>query len=186
MLESWRKLTKGKRAMHKIQLPGRCWWIVQDRFLAGGYPYNPGIDDADDFLRRLLATGIDTFVDLTEEDELTHYQPIIKNITDKNTGYRRFEIRDYSIPDLATMQAIVQHLNDLLAAGHKIYLHCRGGVGRTGTVVGCWLCSQGKSGEEALAEVARLFAASNAARFMRSPETDEQRQFVLSYALNCR
>ncbi|EKD82391.1 MAG: dual specificity protein phosphatase, partial [uncultured bacterium] len=56
-----------------------------------------------------------------------------------------------------------------------------GGIGRTGTVVGCWLRSQGFSGDAALVELARLFSVSNAARFSRSPETDEQRDFVKNF-----
>ena len=31
-----------------------------------------------------------------------------------------------------------------------MYLHCWGGVGRTGTVVGCWLVRHGRTGDEAL------------------------------------
>lgn len=149
--------------------------------MAGGYPYNPGIDEPDDFLKRLLASGITAFVDLTEEDELTHYKSLLPGLTSRNISYQRFEIQDYSVPDLALMQKIVKHINDLLEAGQRVYLHCRGGIGRTGTVIGCWLCSRGMSGNDALNELGKLFSASNAAKYTRSPETDEQRQLILNY-----
>jgi len=167
--------------MTEQTLPGRCWWVVDGRLLAGGYPYNPGIDDSESFLRQLLASGIDAFVDLTEEDELTHYQQLLPKLSYRELLYRRFEIQDYSVPSIATMHAIVAHLNTLLDAGKTVYLHCRGGIGRSGTVAGCWLRSQGLTGEEALSEVARRFAKSNAARYTQSPETDEQRQMVTDY-----
>ncbi|NLF95454.1 MAG: hypothetical protein GX569_01875 [Candidatus Riflebacteria bacterium] len=162
-------------------LPGRCYWVVSDRFLAGSFPYNPGIDNPHDFMRSLLDNGIDAFIDLTEEDELVHYQPVLAELTAKALIYRRFPIVDYSVPTLSEMQQLVAHINQLLEEGRNIYLHCRGGIGRTGTVVGCWLRSQGHGGESALAELANLFSASNAARFSRSPETDEQREFVKSF-----
>ena len=167
--------------MQKIQLPGRCYWVVENRFLAGNYPYNPGIDEPEEFLEALLANGVNAFVDLTEEDELPHYQGILTRLTHKETRYHRFEIPDFSIPAPGGMRQIVNCINELLDAGNCVYLHCRGGIGRTGTVVGCWLRSQGMSGAQALQEISRLFSASNAARFTRSPETDEQRQLVLSY-----
>ncbi|HNX74278.1 MAG TPA: dual specificity protein phosphatase family protein [Candidatus Rifleibacterium sp.] len=167
--------------MQKIHLPGRCYWVIENRFLAGNYPYNPGIDEPEEFLRVLLANGINAFVDLTEEDELPHYQPVLTRLTHNATQYRRFAIQDFSTPDQGCMRQAVNCINELLDAGNCVYLHCRGGIGRTGTVVGCWLRSQGMTGEQALHEVSRLFSASNAARFTRSPETDEQRQLVLSY-----
>lgn len=162
-------------------LPGRCYWVVPDRFLAGSFPYNPGIDNPHDFMNCLLANHIDAFIDLTEEDELVHYQPVLAKIASKEVVYQRFAIIDYSVPEMAEMQQLVSRINQLLEAGHNIYLHCRGGIGRTGTAVGCWLRSQGYDGDSALGELARLFSASNAARYTRSPETDEQRDFVKSF-----
>ena len=41
----------------------------------------------------------------------------------------------------------------LLAGGRTVYLHCRGGIGRTGTVLGCYLVRQGQTAEEALASI---------------------------------
>ncbi len=162
-------------------LPGRCYWVISDRFLAGGFPYNPGIDNPHDFLHSLLDNGIDTFVDLTEEDELVHYQPVLAGLTNKDVEYYRFPIVDYSIPSQTEMQHLTESINQLLERGRRIYLHCRGGIGRTGTTVGCWLRTRGYDGEAALEELARLFSASNAARFSRSPETEEQRNFVRDF-----
>ena len=46
-----------------------------------------------------------------------------------------------------------------LAAGRRVYLHCRAGIGRTGTVVGCYLVEQGYDGERALRELNRAVAS---------------------------
>lgn len=162
-------------------LPGRCYPVIEGRFLAGGYPYNPGSDEPLETLRILLSHQVNSFIDLTEEDELAHYDNIFKRITDKEIAYFRFPIVDYSIPTNEEMHQIITCINTQLAENNKIYLHCRGGIGRTGTVVACWLKSQGSSGEEALEKLAFLFSRSNAARFCRSPESQEQINFVLNY-----
>jgi len=184
VLLNWNeRVNSGESQMNtnKPALPGRCYWVIPDRFLAGSFPYNPGIDNPHDFLLNLLGNKIDAFIDLTEEDELVHYQPVLAGLTGKDILYMRFAIVDYSIPELEEMQQIVSTINSLLEAGQRIYLHCRGGIGRTGTVVGCWLKNQGYDSETALAELSQLFSASNAARFTSSPETKEQRDFVRSF-----
>lgn len=162
-------------------LPGRCYTVLEKRFIAGGYPYNPGSDEPLETLRALIARNIDSFVDLTEEDELTHYHGKFIEITDKKIFYSRFAIIDYSVPTNEEMNAILAHINQSLTDNRNIYLHCRGGIGRTGTVVACWLKSQGMSGEEALKRLSELFSHSNAAKFCRSPESDEQINFVINY-----
>ena len=73
------------------------------------------------------------------------------------------------------MTTILDALDSALAAGHTVYLHCHGGRGRTGTVVGCWLVRHGLTGEQALDRIADLRGDDE------SPETDEQRAFVLNW-----
>jgi len=177
------ELKSGENRMSKIlpSLPGRCYTVIENRFIAGGYPYNPGTDEPFAVLQALIARQIYSFIDLTEEDELTHYQKIITEITDKTIYYSRFAIMDYSIPTNKEMESIVSYINKNLTEDRNIYLHCRGGIGRTGTVVACWLKSQGMSGKEALARLAELFSHSNAANFCRSPECEEQIRFVMDY-----
>jgi protein-tyrosine phosphatase len=61
-----------------------------------------------------------------------------------------------------------------------VYVHCFGGIGRTGTVVGCYLVRHGADAETALAEIARRRQGTPDG-YRRSPETNEQRQFVLTW-----
>jgi protein-tyrosine phosphatase len=77
------------------------------------------------------------------------------------------------------MAAILVAIEQAVAEGDVVYIHCWGGIGRTGTVVGCHLVRRGRSGEAALAEVDRLWRAmAKAAWKARSPETDEQADWV--------
>ena len=58
-------------------------------------------------------------------------------------------------------------------------MHCAGGIGRTGTTVGCYLVRHGNDGATALQEVNRLFQNSDrSAESWSSPETRQQMNFV--------
>jgi len=61
--------------------------------------------------------------------------------------------------------------------GGAVYIHCWGGVGRTGMVVGCHLARHGLSGEQALERIVEL--RSGLAN--QSPETDAQCALVLGW-----
>lgn len=65
--------------------------------------------------------------------------------------------------------------------GEKLYIHCWGGRGRAGTVGACLLGQAwGLSADEALERVQRAFATRQDTK-ERSPETDQQREFVRQY-----
>jgi len=157
------------------------YWVVPGRFLAGGYPGDLDDDEARDKVRQLLTVGVSFFLDLTEPGELNPYTPFVEEAAaGRPILHRRMPIRDFSIPTPAEMAAILDTIEAALAAGHCLYLHCWGGSGRTGTVVGCYLVRQGMAGEEALPEISRLRVGISSLR--RSPETEEQREFVRGWA----
>ena len=78
------------------------------------------------------------------------------------------------------MEAILAAIDGSLAAGRTVYVHCFGGIGRTGTVIGCWLVRRGTPGEEAIAQIAR-WREGTPDEAIPSPETREQRDFVLAW-----
>lgn len=158
------------------------------RLIAGEYPFTPEPEAARARFRGWLDAGVTRFVDLTEEGELLPYAPLLAAecaARGLSIEHRRLPIRDVDIPTRERMREILDHLDETMAAGHTAYLHCWGGVGRTGTVVGCLLVRHGMSGEEALAEVQRLFDGlppGKRGRHPRSPETGAQRRFVREWS----
>lgn len=168
-------------------LPNSYW--VNDHLLAGEYPAD--FDDRTSRARlgRLLDAGIRVFIDLTEEFELPPYDAVLleeaaaRGLT---VDYVRMSIRDARVTTLRHMREILGNIARHAEANRPTYVHCWGGIGRTGTVIGCHLVDQGHSGDEALAEVARLFATMSKEKLSNhpggSPETDAQRAMVREWS----
>ena len=142
------------------------YW-VHSRLLAGPYPCGENRE-----ISALLTVGVTLFIDLTEVGELPPYAPELP----AGIEHLRMPIRDFSVPTPQGMERILQALDSALASGRTAYLHCRGGIGRTGTVVGCHLVRHGLMGAEALLELSRLRRTAGCAR--ESPETEAQRVLV--------
>ncbi len=136
-----------------------CYLIPNTRLIAGHYPgsFDPG--EARTKLKSLVGFGVDYFVDVTSpDDRLTPYEEMLREEAgERGIEYRSFPIPDMGITDPETMNRILGELDAAAEAGHTTYVHCWGGVGRTGTVVGCYLVRHGRTGDDALDEVNRLF-----------------------------
>jgi len=145
------------------------YWVEPGRLCAGRHPTR-----GDGDLVTVCEAGIDCFVDLTEAGEygLALYDGELRD----GVEHCRIAIPDYSVPSVDVMREILDALDDALARGRTVYLHCFGGRGRTGTVVGCWLVRHGMDGEVAIEQIAE-WRGDRA-----SPETDEQRELILRWA----
>jgi hypothetical protein len=162
-----------------------CYWVVPGRLLAGEYPAHLELPHAAARLDALLSAGIHTFCDLTAPGELPPYIPLLQERADRlgvQVDYQRFPMQDRGVPDRGLMYSLLDALDTAVSAGRCAYLHCWGGVGRTGMAVGCYLVRQGLTGREALDRIAAWWT-SNPRRYdyPRSPETEEQVQFVLDW-----
>jgi hypothetical protein len=161
------------------------YWVIPGQFLAGEYPGRFGEEQTRLRLDSLLEAGIDTFIDLTQPGELPPYLTILNEqarIYEREVNYLNFPILDRGLPTHTEMIAILNGLDDALSNGHKVYIHCWGGVGRTGTTVGCYLVRHGKTGNEALEQIAVWWQyVPKHLSFPRSPETDLQGQYILDW-----
>ena len=161
------------------------YWVIDGKLLAGEYPGTSDVAKTRTKLEKFLDAGIRTFVDLTERDEgLTTYDAVLRELSAERgleTKHIRHAIRDVSVPrDKALMTTILSTIQEEIAAGRPVYVHCGGGIGRTGTVIGCWLVERGLSGAAAIHRIAELRKHTPDA-FKRSPESDEQRHYICEW-----
>ena len=171
------------KSNHPLPLPlPESYWVEEGRFLAGEYPASRISFSSNTTLQELLKAGIDTFIDLTEAHEFASYEnSLIEEATrlGLTATYQRFPIEDWGLPGKSLMVSILDAIDQALNTGHKVYLHCWGGIGRTGTTVGCYLVRHGLTGDQALAQLDVWWQQVPKKRYYsRSPETDHQRDFI--------
>ena len=156
------------------------YWVWPGRLLAGEYPSGREIPHSyagRARLKQLLDAGISRIVDLTEEGECPAYDQLLP----PSVLHLRRTIPDTEVPrHPSLMRAIQEDLALALAGGENVYVHCRAGIGRTGTVAGCFLVEQGLDGDDALRELNALWTlqCARAASWPEVPQTPEQANYV--------
>ncbi len=162
------------------------YWVEPGRLLAGEYPGGFDVELTRKRIDALLEAGFDTFIDLTGLNEIVAYPQALfeeAKVYELDVKYYHFPIRDFGLPTHDQMKSILDRVDKSLQRGHKVYLHCWGGIGRTGTTVGCYLVRHGKTGKEALDQLAQWWKMVPKSRsHSQSPETQEQADFIRSWA----
>ena len=169
-----------------IKLPIiESYWVEDNHFLAGEYPGSYDPESTRLRMDAFLEAGVNTFIDLTQAHELVPYENILKEQAEIHgvlASYHRFAMRDHGAPSAETMTGILNTMDEAIHNGGCVYVHCWGGVGRTGMVVGCYLIRHGIPNEQALAQVDQLYKTRpKNPYFSHSPENREQIEFVLNW-----
>ena len=162
---------------------GRSYWVIPGRFAAGAYP-NPA--PRNDKVGELLDAGINLFVNLTQDypggtdSQMNRYD--IRAAEQHATVVRR-DIADNGVTSrdemIVTLDVIDQHLRD----GCNVYVHCWGGSGRTGTVVGCWLRRHGYAQSGEVIDLLRRLRVEGDRKggHKPTPQTGAQHRMVLEW-----
>ncbi|MEK6237092.1 MAG: hypothetical protein N2C14_20475 [Planctomycetales bacterium] len=166
-----------------------CYWIVEGKFLAGAYPGSPHLEQMDRRMQALTGAGagVSLFVNLMESAE-TNREGEPFAAYERSAQYYgaarmdRYPIQDGGIPTPDAMTEILDAMDAALSSGETIYLHCWGGVGRTGTVAACWLKRHGLATDDDVFDVLQRLREADRDRGSRnSPETKVQHDFVANW-----
>ena len=163
----------------------RSYWVVPGKLLAGCYPGDKTSSGAQAKLEGMVSSGIRHVVNLMEEGETDRqghpFVPYEAPFAARGINTVRMPIRDFGIPSVAEMAAILDNLDAAIAAGTPSYVHCWGGKGRTGTVVGCYLVRHGLTAPDRAVERIQELQALCHGSLSPSPENDRQRRFVADW-----
>jgi hypothetical protein len=169
----------------------RSYWVIPGKILAGCYPGAKNPKEATIKLTALINSGIRHVINLMEPDERDNsghrfvpYADLMESIAARmkvSVTFDQLSIKDLSIPTEQHMTRILNQIDLCIKHGKLVYVHCWGGIGRTGTVVGCYLVRQGlASGKNVLAMIRDLRKDTEDSD-RRSPETREQREMVFGW-----
>lgn len=169
----------------------RSYWVIPGKLLAGFYPGHTMTETAEQYSRELIRCGIRYVMNLmmANESDWTgqSFIPYAEKLqsyaaeSDVNVICERIEISDMDIPSRETMKEILDRIDRALEEEKPVYVHCWGGVGRTGTVVGCYLARHGIAvGDDALRKINEL-RHSDAGIYQDSPQTSAQREMVMNW-----
>ncbi len=167
-----------------------CYWVVPGKFLAGNYPGEKEAAGARAKLGSILDAGVRCFINLMKPEDRNHsgqpftpYADIADTLASERgvtLVHRSFPITDQGIPNTETMDAILELIDASLRQDQPVYLHCWGGHGRTGTVVGCYLIAHGLATKANFVEVIAQLR-KHVHTHIASPENSKQRDFVRAY-----
>ncbi len=164
--------------------------VIPKKLLAGDFPY--WLEGAEDLrmqqgLDRLLNSGITSFIDLNPREESgpqETYEGLLREVAEKrglHVEYQAFppklRTKLWRLPKPEQVGQILTAIDQSLASGHTVYVHCHDGVEVTGVVVGCYLVRHGMTGRQALQEIERMRAGTFKA-WRRSPATERARRMV--------
>lgn len=136
-------------------------WVIRDRLAGSARPLLPDAIEA--FSRR----GVAAIVSLTEEP--LPAEPV------RRAGLEcaHVPVVDFTAPSLEQIEEAIAAIDGFLEQGRPVAVHCAGGMGRTGTILACYLVRQGMSAADAIDSIR--------AQRPHSIETPEQESAVAMY-----
>ena len=180
--------------MNKIEIDNdlpftRSYWVLPKLLIAGEIPSAIDLAETTRKLTALVRINTRVVINLMEADDKNYQGQPFLDYSDrlKDLGKPsqietyRFPIKDISIPSKKLMTEILDVMDEAIGLKKTVYVHCWGGIGRTGTTIGCYLLRHGLADKNNVFNMIDELKKNTPIRGRKSPETEEQRQFVLDW-----
>lgn len=116
-------------------------WMIEKRLAGVSYPRS---EDAVALLQQL---GIQALLSLSEERLPENLLRIY------HIQWEHLPVTDFTAPTLEQVEHALTIIDGFLERGLPVAVHCRAGLGRTGTILACYLVAQGSSAKDAIRQV---------------------------------
>lgn len=164
----------------------RFYEVVPNKLYASATPSDLRASNRAINLKFIQENNIQVIVNLMEDDELDHdfnlffdYAPEFSKVGIETV---RFPIQDVYIPkSKAYAIEIVDFIDRKNNEGKRVLVHCWGGVGRTGTIVGCYLLRHQLANADNFMSVIAHLRKNTSIAERTSPETFTQENFVKNF-----
>lgn len=136
-------------ARSRFEGPRNFFWVQPGRL--GGLPRPGVVYDLERDLEGLRRLGVTTLVTL--EETLT---VPVDALTACGIASRHFPVPDMGVPTLEAAAELAAEVRLWISRGAVVAMHCRAGLGRTGTTLAAQLVFEGESARGAIERVRRI------------------------------
>lgn len=134
-------------------------WLIKNEIAGMAKP-----DSTCNDFEMLRYNKIEAIVSLTEN-------PLDKGLVERfSFVIKHIPVKDFSAPRLEQIEEFLEFADRVRTAGMKLVVHCDGGMGRTGTMLACYLVNKGIDAAKAIEIVRR--------KRPNSIETEEQKEVI--------